>query len=101
VWEAAGYPWSVRRKAMLPAWMPWIRKRFGMGREMEREFLAISPRQMERRLRLVTTDGSSGSRAALGKVSTRCSTMRGVAIAYAAVIGSRKLLICQGFSTCR
>jgi hypothetical protein len=36
---------------MLPAWMPWIRKRFGMGREMEREFLAISPRQMDRRLR--------------------------------------------------
>ena len=45
MWEAAGYPWSVRRKAMLPAWMPWIRKRFGMGREMEREFLAISPRR--------------------------------------------------------
>ena len=28
VWEAAGYPWSVRLKALLPAWMPWIRKRF-------------------------------------------------------------------------
>lgn len=22
VWEAAGYPWSVRLKAMLPTWMP-------------------------------------------------------------------------------
>jgi hypothetical protein len=28
VWEAAGYPWSVLLKALLPEWMPWIRKRF-------------------------------------------------------------------------
>ena len=28
VWEAAGYPWSVRLKALLPMWLPWIRKRF-------------------------------------------------------------------------
>jgi len=28
VWEAAGYPWSVRLKALLPEWRPWIRKRF-------------------------------------------------------------------------
>src|ERR1039458_10293776 len=28
VWEAAGYPWSVRLKALLPSWMPWIRQRF-------------------------------------------------------------------------
>jgi hypothetical protein len=27
VWEAAGYPWSVRLKAILPIWMPWIRQR--------------------------------------------------------------------------
>ncbi len=26
VWEAAGYPWSVRLKTLLPAWMPWIRR---------------------------------------------------------------------------
>jgi hypothetical protein len=51
VWEAAGYPWSVRLKAIPPTWMPWIRQRFGIGREMERELLAISPRQMDRRLR--------------------------------------------------
>ncbi len=31
-WEAAGYPWSVWLKAMLPEWMPWIRRRFGIGR---------------------------------------------------------------------
>ena len=51
VWEAAGYPWSVRLKAVLPMWMPWIRQRFGISREAERKLLAISPRQMDRRLR--------------------------------------------------
>jgi hypothetical protein len=50
VWEAAGYPWSVRLKALLPAWMPWIRKRFQLSPEKERQLLSISPRQMDRRL---------------------------------------------------
>jgi hypothetical protein len=50
VWEAAGYPWSVRLKALLPAWMPWIRKRFQSSPENERQLLLISSRQMDRRL---------------------------------------------------
>jgi transposase InsO family protein len=49
-WEAAGYPWSVRLKAVLPLWMPWMRKRFRISTETERQLLAISPRQMDRRL---------------------------------------------------
>ena len=51
VWEAAGYPWSVRLQALLPKWMPWIRKRFRMSAEIERQLLRISARQMDRRLR--------------------------------------------------
>ena len=27
IWEAAGYPWSLRLKALLPLWMPWVRTR--------------------------------------------------------------------------
>src|SRR5216684_3588821 len=50
VWEAAGYPWSVRLKALLPAWMPWIRKRFKLSPAIEKQLLSISPRQMDRRL---------------------------------------------------
>ena len=50
VWEAAGYPWSVRLKALLPAWMPWIRKRFQLNPEIEKQLLSISPRQMDCRL---------------------------------------------------
>ncbi|MGB9067715.1 MAG: transposase family protein [Candidatus Acidiferrales bacterium] len=51
VWEAAGYPWSVRLKALLPEWMPWIRKRFGLRAKVEKELLKISPRQIDRRLK--------------------------------------------------
>ena len=50
VWEAAGYPWSVRLQALLPGWMPWIRKRFHLRPEIEEQLLQISPRQMDRRL---------------------------------------------------
>lgn len=28
IWTAAGYPWSVRLKALLPLWLPWARARF-------------------------------------------------------------------------
>jgi hypothetical protein len=55
VWEAAGYPWSVRLKALLPQWMPWIRKRFRLRAEIEKQLLHISPRQMDRRLRAQKT----------------------------------------------
>ena len=55
VWEAAGYPWSVRLKAILPAWMPWIRKRFGVRPEIAKQLLKISARQMDRRLRAQKT----------------------------------------------
>jgi hypothetical protein len=50
IWEAAGYPWSLRLKALLPTWLPWARKRFGISKEVERQLQAISPRQMDRRL---------------------------------------------------
>jgi len=50
VWEAAAYPWSVRLKALLPMWLPWIRKRFRLRPEIERQLLHISARQMDRRL---------------------------------------------------
>jgi len=49
VWEAAGYSWSVRLKALLPNWMPWIRQRYQLGPEIEKQLLAVSARQMDRR----------------------------------------------------
>jgi len=51
VWEAAGYPWSVRLKALLPMWMPWIRKHYRVRPEIEKQLLQISARQIDRRLK--------------------------------------------------
>src|SRR6266542_5568430 len=45
-----GYPWSERLKAMMPLWLPWIRRRFRVSPEVERQLLSISARQMDRRL---------------------------------------------------
>jgi hypothetical protein len=50
IWQAAGYPWSVRLKALLPLWLPWARRRLRLTRGLEHQLLAISPRQMDRRL---------------------------------------------------
>jgi hypothetical protein len=51
VWEAADYPWSVRLKALLPEWMPWIRRRFRLGSKLEEQLLQISARSIDQRLR--------------------------------------------------
>ena len=51
VWEAADYPWSVRLKALLPEWMPWIRRRFRLGPRVEEQLLQISARSIDQRLR--------------------------------------------------
>lgn len=50
VWEAANYPWSVRLKALLPLWLPWLKKRISISARLESQLLRISPRQIDRRL---------------------------------------------------
>ena len=50
VWETAGYPWSVRLVALVADWMPWIKKRFTLSAELERQLRQISARQIDRRL---------------------------------------------------
>ena len=51
VWQAAGYPWSVRLKAIVELWLPWIRERFSVSAEEEKHLLRISPAQIDRRLK--------------------------------------------------
>lgn len=51
IWEAAGYPWSVRLKALLPLWMPWAKKHFPMTPKIEAQFGSISPRTIDLRLK--------------------------------------------------
>lgn len=52
VWEVAGFPWSVRFKALLPLWRPWILQRFSLTPTQEAQLLRISPRQLDRRLQM-------------------------------------------------
>lgn len=51
IWKAAGYPWSVRLKAMLPQWLPWARAHLrGLTPEIEAALLKVSTRQIDRLL---------------------------------------------------
>ncbi len=50
IWEAAGYPWSTRLKALLPLWLPWAKRRFAIPPMVERQLLTVSPRTIDRRL---------------------------------------------------
>jgi hypothetical protein len=50
VWEASGYLCSQRLKAALPQWLPWIKTHFEVNAKLAKELLAISARQMDRRL---------------------------------------------------
>jgi hypothetical protein len=51
VWEASGYPWSVRLKALLPLWLPWVKKHYSLTPKIEQQLLSISARQIDRRLK--------------------------------------------------
>lgn len=48
IWEAAGYPWSRRLKALLPTWLPWARRRLALSAATEAKVRAISARQIDR-----------------------------------------------------
>ena len=48
IWEAAGYPWSVRLQALLPAWLPWATRRWKIPAVVAQTLATMSPRQMDR-----------------------------------------------------
>ena len=50
IWEAANYPWSLRLRALIPLWLPWVKKHKEVSPRLEKELLTISPRQIDRRL---------------------------------------------------
>jgi hypothetical protein len=50
IWEQSGYLCATRLKAALPLWLPWVRQRQPVSPTVERHLLAISPRQIDRRL---------------------------------------------------
>src|SRR5574342_94615 len=34
----------------MPQWLPWVKKHFGINKELEKQLLGITARQMDRRL---------------------------------------------------
>jgi len=50
IWEEADYPWSIRLKAILGLWMPWIRRRFALTSLQESQMLRIGARTIDRYL---------------------------------------------------
>ena len=36
IWEAAGYPWSLRLQALLPTWLPWACRRWRIPARLSR-----------------------------------------------------------------
>jgi len=51
IWEASGFLWSQRLKAALPLWIPWVKQKFNITPEIEKQLLSISPAQIDRRLK--------------------------------------------------
>ena len=43
IWEVANYPWSLRLKEIIRLWLPWVRVRYRISREVEEKLLSIRP----------------------------------------------------------
>lgn len=48
IWTAAGYPWSLRLRALMPLWLSWARRRLRLSAPVCAQLQAISPRQIDR-----------------------------------------------------
>lgn len=59
VWEDGQYPWSLRLKELVVLWIGWMRRRWKLTREEERQLLAMSA--AERQLTTATRSGMRGS----------------------------------------
>jgi hypothetical protein len=51
VWKTANYPWSVRLREIIRLWMPWIKKRYRVTPQIEKELLSISASTIDRGLK--------------------------------------------------
>lgn len=48
LWEESNFPWSVRLKAIVKLWLPWIRRRHKMNPKTEALLLAASKSTLDR-----------------------------------------------------
>lgn len=56
IWMAAGYPWSVRLKALLPTWLPRAKRRLRLSQDVVQALALMSPRQMDRCLQVLKSE---------------------------------------------
>lgn len=50
IWKASGYLCGQRLAPALPLWLPWAKNRYALPSHVKQQLLAISPRQIDRRL---------------------------------------------------
>jgi hypothetical protein len=48
LWKAAGYPWSVRLKALVPTWLPYACRHLAISEDTAQRLRRMSARQMDR-----------------------------------------------------
>lgn len=51
IWQHADFPWSIRLKAILALWLPWLEIRYPLSDKVRHELLSMSARTMDRILR--------------------------------------------------
>lgn len=51
IWQHADFPWSVRLKAILALWLPWLETRHPLSDQVRNELLSMSARTIDRLLR--------------------------------------------------
>lgn len=51
VWQHADFPWSIRLKAIIALWLPWLEVRHKLSDTVRNELLSMSARTMDRILR--------------------------------------------------
>jgi hypothetical protein len=51
VWRHADFPWSVRLKAILALWLPWLEARHPLSDAVRQQLLSMSARTIDRLLR--------------------------------------------------
>lgn len=75
IWTAAGYPWSVRLRALLPLWLPWAQRRLRLTDAVEQRV-----RTMSLRHRWIGVSSGTSARCAAGSMGARnqgrCSNIR-------------------------
>ena len=74
IWEATGYPWSLRLPALFPTWLPYATRRWKISGEVAEKLRTMSARQMGAVCAPSSVSAANGSTAARARGC--CSSTR-------------------------